>query len=180
MAMMPKRTTCQVVLFIVWLLGLIIAAAIYESAIFTIKNNPVMLFSGAGAPGPDWLVPTDWESKMADKYEAPLAAIYTPWLLVMVGGVLAGVQRSSADRISGAIFVTTFVLSLLFNTLLCWMLWEFLFHLKPLDNEIPSKSPIIALLISIIGAFVTYNFPKAEDPPTTQPPPAANPATPPS
>lgn len=176
--MMPKRFTCQVILLVIWLLGLITAVGIYESAILTIKLDPKILFSGEGAPPAGWLVPTDWESKMADKYETPLSAIYTPWLLVMVGAVLAGVQRGSADRISGLIFATTAALSLVFNAVLCLMLWEFLFHLKPLDNEIPSKSPLVALLISIIGAFVTYNFPKVEEHSVSAP--APNPPTPPN
>lgn len=67
----------------------------------------------------------------------------------MVGAVLAGAQRGSADRISGVIFAATVLLSLLFNIVLGWMLWEFLFSLKPLDSEIPSKSPLVALLIRL-------------------------------
>ena len=175
--MTPKRITCQVVLFMIWFLGLIIAATIYEVAIFAIKLHPVMLYPGDGAMPTDWPIPTDWEAKLSAKYEAPLAAIYTPWLLVMVGAVLAGAQRGSAERISGIIFVVTAILSLLFNITLCWMLWELLFRLKPMENDIPSTSPLVALLISIIGAFVTYNFPKTDE---MQPPPAANAATPPS
>ena len=138
-----------------------------------------MLYTGPGTAPTAWPSPPDWESMIADRYEVPLAAIYTPWLLVMVGAVLAGVQRGSEDRIPGGIFATTILLSVAFNVVVCWMLFELLFRLRPLSNEIPSKEPLVALLISIIGAFVTYNFPKAEETQPVAGQPAGNPAAPP-
>jgi hypothetical protein len=161
---MPRRITCQITLFIVWFIGLIIAVALYQSALFHIRGNPLVLFDGVGPPPGGWMPAPNWEEMIADKYEAPLAAIYTPWLLVMVGAVLSSAQQSSKERISGWVFAMTFILSICFNVLVCFMLWEFLFDSKPLVNAIPSKSPLVALLVSIVGAFVTYNFPKAEAP----------------
>jgi hypothetical protein len=174
--MMPKRSTCQVILFVVWFCGLIAAVIIYQRAFLAFKDNPLLLFPGPGAAPADWHAPIGWEETMSAKYQAPLAAVYTPWLLVMVGAILAGAQRNSSDRISVIIFAATLVLSVLFNGFLSWILWKYLYELKPLDNEIPTNQPLVALLVSIIGAFVTYNFPKSDDlPPAPHAEPPAAP-----
>jgi hypothetical protein len=160
---MPKRTTSQIVLLVVWLIGLIGVIAIYQVALIRFRFDVATLYPGPGIAPADWSPPSDWEKMIADKYEGPLAAIYTPWLLVMVGSLISSVQKNLAERISGIIFGFTLFLSVLFNASVCSLLWIFMFNARPLANSIPSNSPLIGLLISIIGAFVTYNFPEVKE-----------------
>lgn len=80
----------------------------------------------------------------------------------MVGAVLAAPSERKNELISPVIFFVTIILSTFFNVLVCLLLYWSLFKAAALDNAIPVNRPLFILLISILGAFVTYNFPKQE------------------
>jgi hypothetical protein len=144
------RIYAQLLIFTIWMTGLVAVLIVYVYAISQYQATP-NVYGLADIP--------EWGDKIQHRFDGPLAAIYAPWIAVMIAALTGESSEKKQERVSrGLILIAAFICCVL-QFFLLFILYQAMLKTKPLESQMPLGSALLALLISVVGAFVTYSFP---------------------
>ena len=163
-----SRSHAQYLIFAIWVTGLIGVLAIYIFAIGEYEAHPAQYGLNTHP---------DWGEQIQKRFDGPLAAIYAPWIAVMIAAIVGESSTRKQEKISRGLVTFAALGCFILQIMLVYMLWVSMLKTQPLESQMPLGSALLALLISVVGAFVTYSFP-AQDASQNQIPPQVEPGKP--
>jgi hypothetical protein len=89
----------------------------------------------------------------------------------MIAAIVGESTARKQEKISRGLVTFVALGCFILQIMLVYMLRVSMLKTQPLESQMPLGSALLALLISVVGAFVTYSFP-AQEVPQNQIPPA--------
>lgn len=148
-----ERRKAQNTMLYIWLTGAVVTFVLLQLAIHQYSMHPAEF-------GLDSTMLPNQLEQIRKKFQEPLIAIYSPWLSIMIAAFFFGEPATRRQAIRTDKVLLAVVLSVVFQCLIVYSAYVFLFETQPAVSELSVFSPLPAMFISLIGTIVTFAFPE--------------------
>src|SRR5689334_12453518 len=132
-----SRSHAQYLIFAIWVMGLIGVVAIYVYAVGEYQANPAQ-YGLQSTP--------DWAEKIQKRFDGPLAAIYAPWIAVMIAAIVGESTIRKQEKVSGGLVIFAALGCFVLQFMLIYILLVSMLKTQPLESQMPLGSALLALL----------------------------------